>query len=197
MNLDNLKGHVPDSVFDEIPFVMDKFEINTTYRLAHFLGQACHESGDFKLINENLNYSGDRLIEIFPKYFEGKDTSAYNRNPQKIANLIYGNRMGNGDEASGDGYKFHGRGYIQLTGKDNYKSFSAAIGEDCVSNPDLVATKYPLASAAWFFNKSCVKKCDAGVSDDVIIAVTKCVNGGTIGLDDRKTRTLEFYNLLS
>lgn len=197
MNLEKLKGHIPDSVFNEIPLIMEKFGINTPYRLAHFLGQSGHESGNFKLVNENLNYSGDRLMAVFPKYFKGKDTAAYNRNPQKIANLIYGNRMGNGDEASGEGYKFHGRGYIQLTGKDNYKLFTAAVGEDCVANPDLVATKYPLASAAWFFSKNCVKKCDAGMGDDVITAVTKCVNGGTIGLDDRKKHTLEFYKLLA
>ena len=197
MNLDRLKGHIPDSVIAEIPLIMEKFGINTPLRLAHFLGQAGHESGNFRLVKENLNYSGDRLAVIFPKYFKGKDTAAYHRNPEKIANLVYGNRMGNGDEKSGEGFKFCGRGFIQLTGKDNYKAFGAAIGEDLVSNPELVATKYALTSAAWFFSKNCVKKCDAGIGDDVITAVTKCVNGGTIGLDDRKKHTKEFYNLLA
>lgn len=197
MNLQKLKGHIPDSVLAEIPLVMEKFGINTPYRLAHFLGQAGHESGNFKLVKENLNYSGDRLGVIFPKYFKDKDTAAYHRNPEKIANLVYGNRMGNGNEASGEGYKFCGRGYIQLTGKDNYKAFGASIGEDLTANPELVATKYALASAAWFFSKNCIKKCDAGVGDDVVTAVTKCVNGGTIGLEDRKKHTKEFYNLLA
>lgn len=196
MDLNKLKGHVPDSVIEQIPFVMEKYGIDTAERLAHFLGQSGHESGNFKAVNENLNYSGDRLAVIFPKYFKGKDVAPYNRNPQKIANLVYGNRMGNGDENSGDGYKYHGRGFIQLTGKDNYKAFGDSIGEDIVNNPDLVATKYPLASAAWFFAKNCLKKCDAGVDVATITAVTKCVNGGNIGLDDRIKHTTEFYNLL-
>jgi len=197
MDLTKLKGIVPDSVIADIPFIMDKYQINNPARLAHFLGQAGHESGNFKVVNENLNYSGDRLKVIFPKYFKDKDTAAYDRNPEKIANLIYGNRMGNGDEKTGEGYKYHGRGYIQLTGKDNYKLFGTSIGEDVVSNPDLVATKYALISAAWFFNKNCLKNCDAGVTNEAITAVTKCVNGGTIGLDDRIKHTLEIYKLLA
>ena len=197
MDLTKLKGHVPDSVIADIPFIMEKYQINTPARLAHFLGQAGHESGNFKVVKENLNYSADRLKVIFPKYFKDKDTASYNRNPEKIANLVYGNRMGNGDEKSGEGYKYHGRGFIQLTGKDNYKSFGTSIGEDLVANPELVATKYSLISAAWFFSKNCLKKSDAGVTKEAITAVTKSVNGGTIGLDDRIKHTLQFYKLLA
>ena len=137
MDLNKLKGHVPDSVIAQLPEVMTKFKIDTAIELAHFLAQAGHESGGFKVVTENLNYSAQGLQKIFPKYFPGTLEESYARNPQKIANRVYGGRMGNGDEASGDGYKFRGRGYIQLTGKDNYKAFSTAIGEDCVANPDL------------------------------------------------------------
>jgi putative chitinase len=196
MNLDKLKGHVPDSVIAQIPDVMTKFKIDTALKLAHFLSQCGHESGGFKVVNENLNYGAKGLLGVFPKYFPSTvKAEAYQRKPEKIANLVYGGRMGNGPEASGEGYKFRGRGFIQLTGKDNYKAFSTAIGEDCVANPDLVATKYPLASAAWFFTR-CLPKC-VDASDAAVIAVTKCVNGGTIGLEDRKKHFKEYYALLA
>jgi len=195
MDILKLKGHVPDTVISQLPFIMEKYGINTAIEIAHFLGQAGHESGNFKVVNENLNYSAERLMVIFPKYFRGKNTALYGRNPQKIANLVYGNRMGNGSEITGEGYKYRGRGYIQLTGKDNYKAFGLSIGEDIVNNPDLVSTKYPLVSAAWFFSKNCLSKCTA-IDDKTITAVTKCVNGGTIGLADRIKHTKEYYNLL-
>jgi putative chitinase len=122
----------------------------------------------------------------------------YERKPEKIANRVYASRMGNGNEASGDGSKYKGRGYIQLTGKINYTNFSKFIGEDCVSNPDLVATKYPLSSAAYFFNSNKLWSiCDKGSSPDVVTLVTKRVNGGTIGLADRQKHFKEYYNLLS
>jgi len=198
MDLTKLKGHVPDNVIAQIPGVMDKFQINTPLRLAHFLAQCGHESGGFRLTKENLNYSAKGLMGIFKKYFptEAK-ANEYARKPEKIANLVYGNRMGNGPESSGDGAKYCGRGYIQLTGKDNYTAFSKSIGEDCVSNPELVATKYPLASAGWFFKRNCLSKCDAGASDAVVTSVTKCVNGGTIGLPDRIKHFKEYYSLLA
>jgi putative chitinase len=167
-------------------------------RLAHFLAQAGHESGGFKLVNENLNYSAKGLIGIFKKYFpDGTKAALYERKPEKIANLVYGGRMGNGPEASGEGYKFRGRGYIQLTGKDNYKAFDAVVAESIVDNPDLVATKYPLLSAAWFFHKNGLHKiADGGATDAVVTSVTKRVNGGTIGLADRIKHFKEYYNLL-
>lgn len=197
MNLSKLKGHLPDSVIADIPTIIQKYGIDTALKLAHFLGQAGHESGNFKVVNENLNYSGERLKVIFPKYFKDKDVTAYNRNPEKIANVVYASRMGNGAEATGEGYKFRGRGYIQLTGKDNYKAFGASIGEDLTTNPDLVSTKYALASAAWFFSKNGLCAiAEKGIGDDIITQITKRVNGGTIGLEDRIKHTKEFYNLL-
>jgi putative chitinase len=199
MELSKLNGHVPDSVIAQIGGIQDKFEINTSLRLAHFLAQCGHESGGFKLVQENLNYGAKGLRGIFGKYFPTDAIAAqYERQPQKIANKVYGARMGNGDEASGDGWKFHGRGFIQLTGHDNYKAFTTSIGEDCVANPDLVATKYPLASAAWFFHKNGLHKlADGGATDAVVTSITKRVNGATIGLEDRIKHFKEFYSLLA
>jgi putative chitinase len=197
LNLDKLKGHVPDSVIAMIPEVATKFGIDTPIKLAHFLAQCGHESGGFKITQENLNYSAKGLMGIFKKYFPDEATAnAYQRNPEKIANRVYSGRMGNGPESSGEGYKFRGRGFIQLTGKDNYTAFGKSINEDIASKPEKVGTDYALLSAAWFFNKNCLKKC-VDSSDATITNVTKCVNGGTIGLDDRKKHFLEFYNLLA
>lgn len=198
MEILKLKGHVPDSVIAQLPDTIAKFELNTPLRLAHFLAQAGHESGGFKAVNENLNYGAKGLRGIFGKYFPTDEKALlYERKPEKIANLVYGSRMGNGPEDSGDGWKFHGRGFIQLTGKDNYAAFSKEIGEDCVANPDLVATKYALASAAWFFHKNSLHKiADEGYTSDVVTKVTKRVNGGTIGLDDRLNHFNEIYSLL-
>jgi putative chitinase len=194
--LEALKGHLPDSVIAQIPDTAAKFNITNVFRLSHFLAQCGHESGGFKAVSENLNYSSDGLKKIFGKYFPG-DTTAYARNPEKIASKVYANRMGNGDESSKEGFKFRGRGYIQLTGKSNYQGFTKFIGEDCVANPDLVATKYPLASAAFFFDSNKLWSiCDKGADDATVTAVTKRVNGGTIGLSDRIKHFKEFYNLL-
>jgi putative chitinase len=195
LKLEKLKGHIPDSVIAQIPDTAAKFGIDTPIKLAHFLAQCGHESGGFRVTSENLNYSAQGLKNIFPKYFRTVIAENYARNPQKIANLVYGNRMGNGPESSGDGFKYRGRGYIQLTGKDNYTAFGKAIGEDIASNPDLVQSKYPLLSAAWFFYRNCLKKC-VDASDATVTAVTKCVNGGTIGLPDRLKHFKEYYNLL-
>ena len=198
LKLDKLKGHIPQSVIDSIPEVASKFEINTPLRVAHFLAQCGHESGGFKLTQENLNYSAKGLLGIFPKYFDAGTAAAYERKPEKIANVVYANRMGNGDKTSGEGWKFHGRGYIQLTGKENYTAFTKSIGEDCVANPDLVASKYALASAAWFFSKNGLHKiADGGSGDDTVTKITKRVNGGTIGLPDRIKHFKEYYSLLS
>ena len=192
----NLKGHIPEAVFQQIPATCAAFKITTPLRLAHFLSQCGHESAGFKAVSENLNYSADGLKKIFGKYFPG-DATAYSRNPEKIASKVYANRMGNGDEKSKEGWKFRGRGYIQLTGKSNYQGFTKFIGEDCVANPDLVATKYPLASAAFFFDSNKLWAiCDKGADDATVTAVTKRVNGGTIGLADRIKHFKEFYNLL-
>ena len=197
LNLDKLKGHIPDSVIAQIPDTAKKFNITTPLRLAHFLAQCGHESGGFKAIQENLNYSADGLKKIFPKYFPGNLAESYARNPEKIASKVYGGRMGNGDETTKEGFKFRGRGYIQLTGKQNYTNFAKFIGEDTVANPDLVATKYPLASAAFFFDSNKLWAiCDKGADDATVTAVTKRVNGGVIGLADRIKHFKEYYNLL-
>jgi putative chitinase len=198
MDLTKLKGHIPDTVIDQIPEIETKFEINTPLRLAHFLAQAGHESGGFKALNENLNYGAKGLLGTFKKYFTPDTAALYERKPEKIANLVYADRMGNGNKASGDGWKFRGRGYIQLTGKDNYSAFDKTVDENILENPDLVATKYPLASAAWFFHKNGLQKiADEGATDTVVTKVTKRVNGGTIGLPDRIKHFNEYYKLLA
>jgi len=197
LNIEKLKGHIPDAVLVQIPDTAAKFNITNNLRLAHFLSQCGHESGGFKAVSENLNYSADGLKKIFGKYFPGNLNESYAKQPEKIASRVYGNRMGNGDEASKEGYKFRGRGYIQLTGKANYTKFTQFIGEDCVSNPDLVATKYPLASAAFFFDSNKLWAiCDRGADDATVTSVTKRVNGGTLGLSDRIKHFKEYYNLL-
>ena len=174
-----------------------KYSLNTI-QLAHFLGQLAHESADFKLVYENLNYSYDALRKVFPKYFPNAVIAGkYARNKEAIGNRVYANRMGNGDENSGDGYKYRGRGYIQLTGKNNYEAFSKFIGEDCIENPDLVATKYPFDSAIWFFKQNNIFSLAKDLGDNSIISVTKKVNGGLNGLQDRKQKTLFYYKELS
>ena len=199
LKLDKLKGHIPDAVIQMIPDTAAKFQINTPLRLAHFLAQCGHESGGFRATQENLNYSAKGLNGIFKKYFPTEaSAAAYARNPQKIANKVYGGRMGNGLEASGEGYKFRGRGYIQLTGKENYTAFGKAIGEDILANPDKVASTYALLSAAWFFSKNGLHKmADGGATDAVVTSITKRVNGGTIGLADRIKHFKEYYHLLA
>ena len=195
--LANLKGHIPDAVIAQIPDTAARFGITTPLRLAHFLSQCGHESGGFRAVTENLNYSADGLKKIFPKYFPGNINESYARNPQKIANRVYSSRMGNGNEASGEGFKFRGRGYIQLTGKSNYLAFDKTVDDDIIANPDLVATKYPLASAAFFFQKNNLWSiCDQGATDQVVTLVTKRVNGGTIGLADRIKHFKEYWSLL-
>ena len=198
LKLDKLKGHIPDAVIQMIPDTAAKFQINTPLRLAHFLAQCGHESAGFKATSENLNYSAKGLNGIFKKYFPTEAAAAaYARNPQKIANKVYANRMANGDEASGDGYKFRGRGYIQLTGRANYTAFGKAIGEDILSNPDVVSGKYSLLSAAWFWSNNGLNKlADGGSTDVVVTSITKRVNGGTIGLPDRIKHFKEYYSLL-
>ena len=197
LKLEALKGHIPDAVIAQIPETAQKFNITNPLRLAHFLAQCGHESAGFKAIQENLNYSADGLKKIFPKYFPGNLAEGYARNPEKIASKVYGGRMGNGDETTKEGFKFRGRGYIQLTGKDNYTQFDKTVPEDILANPDLVATKYPLASAAFFFDSNKLWEiCDRGADDATVTAVTKRVNGGTIGLPDRIKHFKEYFALL-
>lgn len=197
MDISKLKGNVPDNVFTEIQSVMDKFQINTSVRLSHFLGQCAHESGNFKFTVENLNYSTNGLLAIFPKYFKQPGLAeAYSRNPERIASRVYANRMGNGSEGSCEGWIFKGRGYIQLTGKNSYYEFDAFVNEDIIKNPNLVSTKYPLLSAGWFFHKNKLNTVsDKGLNDSTILELTKKINGGTNGLTDRIKYTNKFAKL--
>jgi putative chitinase len=199
LNLAALAGKVPQAVIDQIPEAAAKFGITTNLRLAHFLAQCALESAGFTATVENLNYSAQRLLQVFPKYFKGVDVNDYARNPQKIGSRVYANRMGNGDEASGDGFKYRGRGYIQLTGKNNYQSFTNHIGEDCVANPDLVETKYPLASAGFFFNSNNIwAVCDQGSTDAIVSKVSTRVNGKdpAHGLAERQQNFRKFWQAL-
>ena len=192
-----LKGHIPDSVVSQIPDTAAKFNITTPLRLSHFLAQCGHESGGFKALVENLNYGSKGLLGTFPKYFNATTAAQYERKPEMIASKVYGGRMGNGPESTKDGWRFRGRGYIQLTGKDNYTAFDKFVTENIIESPDLVATKYPLMSAAWFFDKNGLwTVCDKGATTEVVTAVTKRVNGGVIGLADRIKHFNEYYALL-
>jgi putative chitinase len=198
LSLDKLVNYVPDTVINEISGCAEKFQINSPLRLAHFLAQCSHESGEFKVREENLNYSANGLKKTFSKYFPGNLSDSYARQPEKIASRVYANRMGNGDEASKDGYKFRGRGYIQLTGKDNYRAFDETVEDDILNEPDLVASKYPLLSAAWFWqSRSLNTLADRGSGDKVVTEITKKVNGGTIGLAERIKYFRGLYGLLA
>jgi putative chitinase len=198
MDLSRLKGHIPDSVINQIPEVAAKFGVNTPMRLAHFLSQTGHESGGFRVTTENLNYSAKGLCGIFKKYFTPESAAEYQRKPEKIANIVYTNRMGNGNQASGEGYKFRGRGFLQVTGKNNYEALSKDMSVDFINNPDLVAKEYALASAGWFFKKTnLLAVCDQGASREIVEKVTKKVNGGLIGIDDRWKHFQEYHKLLA
>jgi putative chitinase len=169
-------------------------------RAAHFFGQTAHETGGFKAFSENLNYGAKGLRGIFGKYFSSDALALqYERKPEKIANRVYANRMGNGPEASGDGWKYRGRGALQLTGKDNYLAFSKYCNRpDVMTNPDLVATELAFESAMFFFERNKLWAiCDQGVTDAAILSISKKVNGGTHGLEDRKAKTKTYFSQLS
>jgi putative chitinase len=188
---------LPKQVIDELPSVIDTFKITSPQVLAHFLAQCAHESGNFRYTRENLNYSADALIKTFPKYFSKDTAQTVEKKPELIANMVYSNRMGNGDKQSGDGWKYRGRGYIQLTGKSNYVAFGKYISVDLLNNPDLVATKYPLLSAAWYFE---IKRLwELSNNDDLentVKILTFRINGGFNGLSDRIAKTKTFISIL-
>ena len=201
---EKLLGIIPNPVINELDIIFDKYKINTILRISHFLAQCAHESGNFSVKQENLNYSAKRLQEVFGRYFTTHAKALlYERKPVKIASLVYGNRMGNGDEQSIEGYKYRGRGYIQLTGKNNYLLFNKSLNEsgldiDIIGNPDLVATTYPLASAGWFFDKNKLNEiADLGETKEIITRITKRVNGGTHGLDSRISYFNKFFKKLN
>ena len=170
----------------------------TPARAAHFFAQTAHETGDYKLFAENLNYSTQGLQNIFKKYFPGNLSDLYARNPEKIANRVYASRMGNGDELSGDGWKYRGRGALQLTGKSNYKAFSEYLKNPLImEQPDLVSTDYAFESALFFFDKNKLWSiCDKGSDSNTVLSVTKRVNGGTNGLAERQHFFDRFWALL-
>lgn len=196
--LKKLSSKIPVQVLSELESVIREFDISNPFRLSHFLAQCAHESGNFKHVRENLNYSAEGLVKVFPKYFSKETALWYARKPEAIANVVYGGRMGNGDKNSGDGWRFKGAGYLQLTGRVNFKAFADHIGDaNIMINPDLVATKYPLTSAAWFFEtKKLWKICDEGLHADVVKKVTYRVNGGYNGLADRLSKTSVLSNLI-
>ncbi len=166
--------------------ILPKYEITTANRIAGFFAQCGHESMNFTVLSENLNYRAETLEKLFSKYFSkaGRNAADYAKQPEKIANVIYANRMGNGDTASGEGFKFRGRGIVQLTGKDNYSAFALSIKMTLPDVIDYVTTKKgALESACWYWNSRNINAaCDA----NDIVKMTKLVNGGTIGLEDRK-----------
>lgn len=182
----------------------DKYEINTALRLAHFLAQINHESGDMKRLEENLNYSAKRLLEVFPKYFDSYEIAlSYANKPKMIASRVYANRMGNGDEASGDGWKYIGRGLIQLTGKANYVAFDRFLNAngEIVSNPDLVAKnkEYAVLTAFFYWDS---RKLNNLIDKDgnqyfVCKEITKRINGGYNGINDRWERFKKYYSKIN
>ena len=193
-----LATKIPNASYQFLVNSKNTANITNVTRLAHFLSQVAHESGNFKLVYENLRYSAAGLLRTFPKYFPTQElANRYAMQPQMIGNRVYANRMGNGNEASGEGFLFRGRGYLQLTGKSNYQLFSQYVGENLVANPDLVATKYPMDSALWFFDRNRLwSLCDANTPESVIV-VTRRVNGGVNGLADRQAKFKTFMSLLS
>lgn len=179
---------------DAINTTFETFGIETLEQQASFLGQCAHESNGFTALVENLNYKAESLCKVWPKRFSSLEAAQpYHRNPEAIANKVYANRMGNGDEESGDGWNFRGRGLIQLTGRDNYRACGEALGADLESDPDLVSTPmYAALSAGWFWHKNHLNN----IAED-ITAVTKKINGGTHGLEDRVARTQQALNALA
>lgn len=192
----NAKKPVLEAIINGMDIWTQDYEINTPLRMAHFLAQAAHESGGFRLLEENLNYSADGLNKIFPKYFKnaGRDANEYSRKPEKIANVVYSSRMGNGPPESGDGYRFRGRGCIQLTGRSNYTSFAETLEMSLDEAIEYLTTPEGAVESAAFFwaNNGCNELAD----QDDVVKVTKRVNGGTIGLEDRKHHTEELKELL-
>lgn len=188
-------GVNPDGSFGPATFkaARDYFKLSNA-RAAHFFGQVSHESGHLKVFSENLNYSAKGLLGTFGKYFNAATANSYARKPEAIANKVYANRMGNGPESSGDGWKFRGRGALQLTGRENYEKFAEFVNDpEVMKNPDLVATKYAFQSAMFYFERNNIWRiCDEGTGLATIKKVTKLINGGYNGLDERVALTQRF-----
>lgn len=198
MNLPALQGHIPDLIYNQLEPLRVQFGIDGPLRMSHLIGQCQHESANFTHFVENLSYSGAALWSLFHTHFSSADeANSFAHQPERIANRIYSNRMGNGDEQSGDGWLYRGRGALQTTGHDNYKALGTFLGVDLLSNPDLVATDYIMASAAFFFKSNGLWSiCDHGVDVPTITSVTRHINPGLLGLDSRIQHTQLVYNLL-
>ena len=189
-------GVTPDGAFGPgtMKAAMAYFKL-TPVRAAHFFAQTAHETGDYKLFTENLNYSAQGLQTTFGKYFPGNLEESYARQPEKIGSRVYADRMGNGNEASKEGYTFRGRGALQTTGKSNYAAFAKYLNKpEIMANPELVETTYAFESALYFFDKNRLWAiCDKGITDAAILELTKRINGGTNGLADRSAKTYKYY----
>lgn len=173
--------------------LFNKYEVNTSLRIAHFMAQIEHES-NLKPVSENLNYSKEGLLRVFPKYFSKENVEQYAKKPQKIANKVYANRMGNKEEASGDGWKYRGRGFIQLTGYNNYKALSEVTKINYVNDPDLLLTEPDaLVAALWFWSSNNLNQL---ADKDDIVLITKRINGGLNGIDDRNKKLKEWKKKL-
>lgn len=190
------KLHINPELVNAFNATFDRWGIQTLRQQAAFIGQCGHESGNFRVLEENLNYAADRLMKIWPRRFPTIEVAQpYHRNPRKIANKVYANRMGNRDEASDDGWRFRGSGWVQLTGHDNFYHFGKAMGEDFVMKPDLVRTpEYAAQSAGWFWS---THKCNQIAESGDWKALTKRINGGEIGLADRIKHTQHAMQVLS
>ena len=196
VNAEQLKAlHIDPKWVDPLNETFERFGILTPRQQAAFIGQCGHECGNFRVLEENLNYRAETLVRLWPKRFPTLEfANQYAKNPKKIANYVYANRMGNRDEASGDGYRFRGRGCIQLTGSANYYHAGKALGVDFIMEPDLVATpQYAALTAGFFWN---TQKLNAIAETGNNLALTKKINGGTIGLDDRILHTNQALALL-
>ena len=175
---------------DKYKTLFANYYINTPLRVAHFMAQIHHESG-LKPVGENLNYSKDALLKTFGKYFNDETAALYARQPQRIGNKVYANRMGNGNEASAEGYKYRGRGFIQITGKDNYRMLSKDTRVDFLTNPDLLLTEVnSLISALWYWNKHNI---NALADKNDLKGVTRTINGGFNGLAHRNELFNKYY----
>lgn len=191
-----IKLHINPDLAAPLNETFERFNISTVRQQAAFLGQCGHECGNFRIFEENLNYRAETLMKLWPKRFPTLEfAKQYEKNPKKIANSVYASRMGNRDEASGDGFRFRGRGAIQLTGHSGYYHAGQACGVDFVMEPDLVATpKYALMTAGWFWS---THGCNPLAENADWVGLTKKINGGTIGLDDRVKHTQQAISVLS
>jgi putative chitinase len=197
VNAEQLKKlHIGPEWVDALNETFEKFDIKSVRQQAAFIGQCGHECGNFRILEENLNYRAATLMKLWPKRFPTLEVAnAYEKNPKRIANNVYSSRMGNRDESSGDGYRFRGRGCIQLTGHANYFHAGQALGVDFVMQPDLVATpKYAALTAGWFWS---THGCNPLADNADWVGLTKKINGGTIGLEDRIKHTQEAISVLS